>query len=365
MKALAVFPSSREVRLVDHPEPVIAGPTEVKLRIIEAGICGTDREIAAFHYGTPPVNSPYLVIGHEALGEVIEVGSSVTGLAPGDLAVLMVRRPCPHDRCGPCRAGRQDFCITGDFTERGIKGAHGYMTEFVVDEEQYIVKVPRELREVAVLLEPLTVAEKAAEQGRILAQRLPGNLMKDPSNRRAVVIGAGPIGLLGAMKLMDAGFETWVYYRGKPDSQNAKIVSAISAHFVSSAEHPPAELARMVGNISFMYEATGVAKISFDVMSVLGVNGMYIFTGVPGVKAPIEIDAELIMRNLVLNNQVVCGTVNAGRASFEEGVRDLASFIQRFPNAVRALITARVPLADALGAVLSSRGGMKSIVTIS
>ena len=99
MKALAVFPSSREVRLIDTPEPVIAGPTDVKLRILEAGVCGTDREITSFQYGTPPADSPHLVIGHEALGEVVGVGSGVTGLAPGDLAVLMVRRPCPHDGC--------------------------------------------------------------------------------------------------------------------------------------------------------------------------------------------------------------------------------------------------------------------------
>jgi threonine dehydrogenase-like Zn-dependent dehydrogenase len=362
MKALAVFPSSREVRLIDQPEPVISGPTQVKLRILEAGICGTDREITSFHYGTPPVNSPYLIIGHEALGEVIDVGSGVTGLAPGDLAVLTVRRPCPHDRCAPCRKGRQDFCITGDFTERGIKGAHGYMTEFVVDDEQYMVKVPKELREVAVLIEPLTVGEKAAEQVRILAQRLPGRLQFDPSHLRAVVIGAGPIGLLGAMKLVDGKWNTYVYYRGKADSPNVKIVSAIGAHFISSVEHPPADLAKIVGNISLVYEATGVAKLSFDVLSVLGVNGVYIFTGVPGVKGPVEIDAERIMRNLVLNNQVICGTVNAGRDSFEEGVRDLASFMQRFPAAVHDLITGRVTLDDARDAVLA-KGGIKSVIT--
>jgi len=203
MKALAVFPSSREVRLIEQPEPVIAGPTEVKLRILEAGICGTDREITSFHYGTPPVNSPHLVIGHEALGEVIDVGRGVTGLVPGDLAVLTVRRPCPHDFCGPCRKGRQDFCITGDYTERA-SGAHGYMSELVADDQRYIVKVPKELREVAVLIEPLTVAEKAAEQARVLVQRLPGDLKNDPSQLNAVVLGAGPIGLLGAMKLVMA-----------------------------------------------------------------------------------------------------------------------------------------------------------------
>jgi glucose 1-dehydrogenase len=363
VKALSVFPSSREIRIVDHPDPLIAGPTDVKLRILEAGICGTDREIASFQYGTPPVNSPHLIIGHEALGEVIDVGSGVTALVPGDLAVLTVRRPCPHVRCGPCRKGRQDFCITGDFTERGIKGAHGYMTEFVVDDEQYMVKVPKELREVAVLIEPLTVAEKAAEQARVLVQRLPGDLKDDPSQLNAVVLGAGPIGLLGAMKLVDGKFNTWVYYRGKADSPNVRIVSAIGARFISSAEHPPSDLAKMIGNISLVYEATGVAKISFDVMNVLGVNGIFIFTGVPGVKAPIEIDADLIMRNVVLNNQVICGTVNAGRDSFEEGVRDLGSFMQRFPDAVRALITARMGLDGARDAVLS-RGGIKSVITV-
>jgi threonine dehydrogenase-like Zn-dependent dehydrogenase len=291
------------------------------------------------------------------------MGSGVTSLARGDLAVVTVRRPCPHERCGPCRKGRQDFCITGDFTERGIKGAHGYMTEFVVDEEHYMVKVPKELREVAVLLEPLTVAEKAAEQVRVLVQRLPGDLKDDPSQLNAVVLGAGPIGLLGAMKLVDAKWNTWVYYRGKADSPNVRIVSAIGARFISSAEHPPSDLTKMIGNISLVYEATGVAKISFDLLGVLGVNGVFIFTGVPGVRAPIGIDAELIMRNLVLNNQVICGTVNAGRDSFEEGVRDLGSFMQQFPDAVRALITARGGLDGARDAVLS-RGGIKSVVTI-
>jgi threonine dehydrogenase-like Zn-dependent dehydrogenase len=363
MRALAVFPASREVRLIDQPEPVIAGPTEVKLRILEAGICGTDREITSFHYGTPPVNSPHLVIGHEALGEVVDIGSGVSGLARGDLAVLTVRRPCPHDTCGPCRKGRQDFCITGDFTERGIKGAHGFMTEFVVDDQRYIVKVPKELREVAVLLEPLTVAEKAAEQARVLVQRLPGDLKNDPSQLNAVVLGAGPIGLLGAMKLVDGKFKTWVYSLDKADSPNVRIVSAIGARFISSAEHPPADLAKIIGNISVVYEATGAAKISFEVLGVLGVNGVFIFTGVPGVRAPIGIDAERIMRNLVLNNQVLCGTVNAGRASFEEGGRDLGSFMQRFPAAVRALITARMTLDDARDALLA-KGGIKSVITV-
>ena len=165
------------------------------------------------------------------------------------------------------------------------------------------------------------------------------------------------------MKLVNGGCRTWVYSRDNADSPNVKIVSAIGARFVSSAEHPPSELAKMVGNISLVYEATGAAKVSFEVLSVLGVNGVFIFTGVPGVLAPIEIDAERIMRNLVLNNQVICGTVNAGRAAFEEGVQDLASFVNRFPAALSAMITARVVLDDARDAVLS-RGGIKTIIAV-
>jgi len=363
MRALAVFPSSREIRLIDHPEPVVQRPTDVKLRILEAGVCGTDREITSFEYGMPPADSAYLIIGHEALGEVIEVGGDVTAVAPGDLAVLTVRRPCPHERCTPCRHSRQDFCITGDFTERGIKGIHGYMTEFVVEDEQYVVKVPRELRDVAVLIEPLTVAEKAAEQVRVLTQRLPGDLKNDPSNLNAVVLGAGPIGLLGAMKLLRGGFNTWVYSMDKPGSPNVRVVEDIGAQFISAAEHPPTDLAKIVGNISLMYEATGIATVFFGALSVLGVNGVFISTGVPAMGEPVEIDARRIMRNAVLDNHVICGTVNAGRASFEEAVDDLGWFMQSFPAAVRALITSRSTLDDAREAVLTP-GGVKSVITI-
>jgi glucose 1-dehydrogenase len=121
MRAIAVTPTEKKVSIIDQPEPTISSPTDVKLRMIEAGVCGTDREICAFEYGTPPPGTADLVIGHESLGEVVEVGPKVSRVKIGDLVVPMVRRPCPHDYCPACRAGHQDFCFTGDFTERGIK----------------------------------------------------------------------------------------------------------------------------------------------------------------------------------------------------------------------------------------------------
>lgn len=141
--------------------------------MLDVGICGTDKEIVSFEYGTPPEGSPYLIIGHESLGEVIEVGSAVTRVKVGDLAVPTVRRPCSDPSCIACRADRQDFCYTGKFTERGINQRHGYMTEFVVEDQRYLNPVPRTLRDVAVLVEPLTIAEKGITQLKQIQQRLP------------------------------------------------------------------------------------------------------------------------------------------------------------------------------------------------
>ena len=138
MRAVGVLPAKRQLRIIDHAAPGISGPNEVKIQSLEVGICGTDREICAFAYGSPPEGSDYLVLGHESLGQVVEVGSAVSGFSPGDLVVPSVRRPCPHAHCHPCRDDKQDFCFTGDITERGIKEAHGFMTELVVDDERHV-----------------------------------------------------------------------------------------------------------------------------------------------------------------------------------------------------------------------------------
>src|SRR5438552_1234763 len=143
MKAIAVFPGRREVKLIEQEHPTLRAPTDVKLRMLDVGVCGTDREIAAFQYGTPPAGSEHLVIGHESLGEVVEVGSAVSRVKPGDLVITMVRRPCLHEDCMACRPGRQDFCFTGHFSERGIKGLDGFIPGPVVHDERYMHLVRR------------------------------------------------------------------------------------------------------------------------------------------------------------------------------------------------------------------------------
>jgi threonine dehydrogenase-like Zn-dependent dehydrogenase len=362
MKAVAVFPARREVQLIDQPEPNIQSPTQVKVRVLDVGVCGTDREIISFEYGTPPDGSDYLIIGHESLGQVVDTGEKATNAKTGDLVVLTVRRPCPHSSCIACRSGRQDFCYTGDFTERGIKQRHGYMTEFVVEEEGYANVVPRELRDVAVLVEPLTIAEKSLAQLRVVQQRLPWD---GQGHRNAVVLGAGPVGLLGAMALTVAGLDVTVYSRSSKQEEKNDIVSAIGARYIPAETQSVDEMAEAVGAIDVVYEAIGASGVAFDVIKHLGPNGVFMFTGVPGRKGPIEVDTDYIMRHVVLNNQVILGSVNAPPQSFQAAIRDLGTFMQKWPDAVRALITARFPIDQATQPLMPGAGGIKNIIAVS
>jgi threonine dehydrogenase-like Zn-dependent dehydrogenase len=369
MKAVAVFPNQRRFDVISHPEPTCSSPTEVKIRMLDIGICGTDKEIVAFEYGTPPEGSEYLVIGHESLGEVVETGEKVTHLKKGDLAVLTVRRPCHHPECIACRAGRQDFCYTGDFTERGIKQVHGYMTELVVEEERYVNAVPRELRDVAVLVEPLTIAEKAITQLWEVQRRLPWAVPLEPGEppghaHTAVVLGAGPVGLLGAMKLVLEGFRTTVYSKTRAGDSVADIVNAIGAKFVHAETASVSDLAAQTGNIDVVYEAVGASSLAFEVIEHLGTNGVFIFTGVPGRKAPISVDTDRIMRDAVLKNQMIFGTVNAPPESFADAIRDLGQFHTRWPQAVGSIITHRLPIDEVAEPLSGKLGGIKNVVAI-
>jgi threonine dehydrogenase-like Zn-dependent dehydrogenase len=367
MQAIAVLPGARELRLVAQEVPEARRPTEVKLRMLEVGVCGTDREISAFEYGTPPEGSDRLVIGHESLGEVVEVGSAVSRVRPGDLVVPMVRRPCPHAHCLPCRSGRQDFCTTGDFRERGIKQADGFMTEYVVDDETYMNPIPRELRDVAVLVEPLTIAEKALLQIESIQQRLPWRCGHAGSEgfghcHKALVLGAGPVGLLGALALSARGFDTWVFSREVASHWKAKLVGGFGGHFASARDGNLAAWSERAGRFDVVYEAAGVSRLAFEAAHQLAANGVFVFTGVPAIKGPAEVDTDRLMRSIVLQNQALIGSVNAGRDAFERAVQDLGVFLERWPEAVRSLISGRFPVDAYRELLLGESTGIKNVI---
>jgi threonine dehydrogenase-like Zn-dependent dehydrogenase len=361
MKAVAVYPARHSVEMVDIAEPRIAAPTEVKLRMLEVGVCGTDKDICAFAYGTPPPGRDRFVLGHESLAEVVEAGPGVADLRGGDLVVSTVRLPCSDANCAPCRAGHYDFCITGRYREHGIKDLDGFMTEFVVEDRHNLHPVARDLREVAVLVEPLTIAEKALIEVREIQQRRHW----EAGRERAVVLGAGPVGLLGAMVLVNAGYQTYVYSRSPKPNAAAAIVEEIGATYISSEQTAIDQMAEQVGNIDLIYEAAGAPQFAFDVLKRLGSNGIYVFTGVPRAEKPVEFDTEPIMYNLVLKNQVVVGVVNAGPQAFDNAVRDIGVFAARWPHALRAMITGRFPMEAFHDPVMGKAGGIKNAIEIS
>ncbi len=367
MRAVAVVPATGELRLVDRPEAPTLGPSQVRVRVLDVGVCGTDREIACSGYGTPPPGRNELIIGHEALGQVVEVGARVTKLRPGDLVVPTVRRPCSHPACAACRAKRPDFCSSSDYAECGILRADGFLIEQFIEEEAYLHAIPTELRQVGVLIEPLSLAEKAIAQYWNIQSRLPWldqSLGQSPGQSpgqnpdqnpgpsagrnghalNAVVLGAGPVGLLGCMVLVSHGFRTTVVSRGDGPDPRSNFADSIGATFLSADRLSPDEIAEQVGAIDLVYEATGASMLAFKMLERFGNNGVFILTGVPGRKAPVEIDSARVMRNLVLKSQLVFASVAAARGDYLAAVRDLALFRERWPDALGSFISGRYPI---------------------
>jgi glucose 1-dehydrogenase len=357
MRALIVNPGQKTVRIEERAPPRNPQNTEVLLRILEVGICGTDREICAFEYGMPPAGAEEFVLGHEALAEVVAFGPDVMSVEIGQLVVPTVRRACSSPRCAACRAGRQDFCSTGEFRERGIIRADGYLSELVLEEERYLVPVPEALRDVAVLIEPLSVASKAAESIEAIRGRFEFAIPK----LRGLVLGAGPVGLLAAMTLRANGVDTYVFSRESEDGSRAALIARLGGHYVSSERTPIERLADRVGPVDEMFEAVGVPQVAWGALPALAANGIYILSGVPAFGDPVPADLRAWMRDIVLKNQVIVGTVNAGHSAYEQSVVLLEQFVALFPNELRALI-GRVPLEEALDVIGRGRG-IKDVVS--
>jgi threonine dehydrogenase-like Zn-dependent dehydrogenase len=247
--------------------------------------------------------------------------------------------------------------MTGDYTERGIKGANGFLAEHVVDDEAYLVKVPRVLADVAVLAEPLTVVTKAANQAQAIFDRLP----YEPGPQRGLVLGAGPIGLLGAMFLVADGFETLVYSRDSEESMQAELVRSLGARYLSSTSNPIDSLAAGSGEFDVVLEAVGFAPLMMAATQMLKANGVVALTGFPSEAVTAQLNAGRVLRDFVLRNKVVFGTVNAGRSDHLSAIQHLEQFLILFPESLRKLITHRVPL-DEVPQILTQKRGIKNVV---
>lgn len=327
MRALTVQPRVADsLRLDDIPEPPAADGA-LLAQILALGVCGTDREIVAGEYGTAPPGQERLVLGHESLARVLEAPPA-SGFAPGDLVVGIVRRP---DSCDSCRAGEWDLCRAGDYTERGIKQRHGYGAERVRLEPEFAVRVDAGLGLRGVLLEPASVVAKALEQVERIGARAAAW-----RPRVALVTGAGPIGLLAALLARQRDLEVHVYDR-HDRGVKPRLVQELGARY-----HAP-DLRALDGlHPDVVIECTGASKVVLDMADRLGPLGILCLTGVSSGGRRVDIDVGLLNRALVLENNVVFGTVNANRRHYEAAARALAAADRGW---LERLITRRVPLA--------------------
>ena len=335
MKAIAVLPGKpNSVHLADLPKPTVADVPDgrgVLVKVLRVGVDGTDKEINAAEYGAAPPGYDFLVIGHEGFGQVEAVGPRVTEVRPGDYVVATVRRPGTslYDVIGT-----NDMTTDDTYFERGINLRHGFLTEHYVDDAEFIVKVPRGLREVGVLLEPLTVVEKGIAQAYEIQRRL-----RVWRPRRAAVMGAGTIGLLATLVLRLRGLEVTTFGLTRKPFLNAELIEALGAQYESTADVPILDAARKLGPFDLMFEATGHSPVVFDSMQALGKNGVLVLSSVTGGDRRVEVPADRINLEFVLGNKVMVGTVNANREYFETGVRDMAQAEAEYGGWLGRLLT--------------------------
>jgi threonine dehydrogenase-like Zn-dependent dehydrogenase len=320
VKAIAINPGSAgSLHLGEVPRPSLDDVAEgrgVRLRIIRMGLCGTDADLAAGEYGRAPEGDDYLVLGHESLGRVSEVAAAVTEVTPGQLVVIAIRRPgtSVYDRIG-----RPDLSTEDVFIEAGISRAHGFMTPEVVVPAEYLVPVPEHLENVAVLTEPLSCITKSLRQADAVQARLG---LWQP--RRALVTGAGTIGLLATLTLRLRGLDVTTFARRRPPYLNSSLVERIGARYVSAAEADLPSLAERDGPFDIVFEGSGAPVLIGPAVAALAPNGVLaLFSVTPG-SALLEVDMARLNQAVVLYNRVIVGSAAAAWEDYAQAVRTIA-----------------------------------------
>jgi threonine dehydrogenase-like Zn-dependent dehydrogenase len=349
LRALTVAPGiGNSARLEDVSEPDAADGA-VLVRTVALGVCGTDREIISGEYGTAPPGQKRLILGHESLGRV-ETAPPGSGLIPGDLVVGIVRRPDPVPCCA-CAAGEWDMCRNGGYTERGIKERHGYGAEYFRIEPEFVIKLAPTLGLLGVLIEPASILAKAWDH----VDRI-GGRFKAWRPHTLLVTGAGPIGLLAALMGAQRGLKVHAFDRGwtglKP-----QLVRALGGTQHSSLA---SALERLQPDI--VMECTGSASVIGGLLGRTSPGGIICLLGVSAPGQKIDVDMGKVNRTLVLDNDVVFGSVNANHAHYEKATQALADADQDW---LRRLITRRVPLDRWAEALEHRPGDIKAIIDFS
>ena len=323
MYAVGITKEKKGIAHFDIPQPKIKNDNDVLVRNLQSGICGSDRSIVNHHLFD--MNKGNLMcLGHESFGRVEDIGPKVKSLKKGDYVSVTARRGC--NECQSCLNGQSDMCFTGRFKERGLHKLHGFFTDYVVDLEEYIIKVPGKLKDIAVLAEPMSIVTKGVSQIMFVQSRLPWTCdptnkdSKDFSCRTAVVIGAGPIGFLATCLLRLNQINVHVLERKDEDNYRIKLLESIGAKYIDIRKVKLDEIPKITGNIDIIFEASGASELAINTIPHLGRNGVYIMTGIPRGELHATFDMNLMLRHIVRYNKIIIGTVNGNREHFVTGL---------------------------------------------
>jgi len=304
---------------------------QVLLEVLKVGICGTDRDIIAGFYGESPSGASKLTLGHESLCLVSSLGPGVKEpFKKGDLVVPTVRRSCPEN-CLNCRSGQSDFCTTGDYKEHGIKQLDGFASEYALSDSNYIVKLPSALSMTGVLLEPLTVVEKGIIQTFLIQD---SRLNWKP--RKALVLGAGPVGILAVALLRLRGLQVDAVATRSEESLKARLVRQTGAGYINAKK---TDLHTLDGMYDIVFEVTGSPAIALEAQDLIRVNGVVCYLGIYRQEQDTMQDVGKLFTDLVLGNKIHFGSVNANKSYFERGAKDLILIKRRWPDLLGKMIT--------------------------
>jgi threonine dehydrogenase-like Zn-dependent dehydrogenase len=346
MRALVTRPGVAHSTHVADAPAAHAGPGQLLLRVIEVGVCGTDREISEGVFGVPPESGAELVLGHELLGVVDCDGH---GFSRGDLVTATVRRSCAH--CRACEEGSPDSCLTGDYSERGITRLDGFARELVAEDAAQLIRVPGSLGRLGVLAEPTSICERAIRHARTIGARQPWEL------ERALVLGAGAIGILSTFLLRLAGVDVWT---AGLESQ-VDLVTECGARYVSTQDVPLDALREDVGGFDLVIAAVPDAQVMADSLGLLRRSGVACLLGIDGRNQTVEIDGPVLGVAAILENRVLFGSVNAHRQDWLAGVEALDRARERWPDALETFVGLRVPL-DRFADAFAYRGGKATLL---
>ena len=345
-KALAFFPSDCGIRLIEYPVDPLQ-EDEILVRITRVALTRRDRQLLADPETMTPEGGDFIIPGHIAVGKVVETGSLVRDFQPGDVVVPTIRRDCNR-----CIDARSDLCPHPEYyTDSGLRGAHGFAREFLTIRSRYLIRIPPHLESLALLLTPLSLAEKAHQEAVQVTKRY--NFFcyhtSEEIPPHALVVGMGPVGIMTVFLLSLYNNRLTVFCRRESDDTRSGIFKPLDLEYINTSWVPTERLERAGYSFSQLFETTGDPSLVFRIMPFMAPNSVTVLMDAPGratLDESIEIPAARLVAHMVMGNQVIIGSIKAGRDAFESGVKHLSELADLYGDSLSALLTHSFPLEE-------------------